>query len=508
MVFRGVLMGFANPPFFVSGNGSHEWPWTLRTMATTPKIDARKAPVVVSIGDDPERAFQSSPPSPTDLAIVLTNLKRLGAKHAAVAAVLAWEKPDPVALKGLEIALDGFQMVVQAAPLSRGITREAMPPAFRAASLPAAAIQGDLSGLPIVGRVAVPDVIFGGKGALAGFSTLDNAKVGPGMVPMLARWEEEDRMVLAFPLLAVLARFDLPMDGVRVRLGEFLELGPDGPVIPIDRNGCLALPPKPVSSRADVSAESLIDGESDLFPADPGLIVLRDDQSASSLATQRFSGELASVIASIGSDAGLGPAVRYPRLPVKWEQLIAGLMALALAAVAGLPLFARRVALGVMLALCVTALWLGVGLAQVWLPGLPLAAAVAAGGWLALKMNWPVAQPPAPSQQPAPLQTALPRTPYRTVTIWREPPYQPAPVNEVNEVSQITEPLPAEPLPAEPLPAEPLPAEPLPAEPPPAEPPPAEPPPAEPLVRVKRKAAAKKNSRKTTRRRTPPPAES
>ncbi|MEO0018592.1 MAG: hypothetical protein RLZZ522_1875 [Verrucomicrobiota bacterium] len=467
MVFRGVLMGFANPPFFVSGNGSHEAPWTLRTMATTPKIDARKAPVVVSIGDDPDRAFQSSPPSPTDLAIVLSNLKRLGAKDAAVAAVLAWEKPDAVALKGLEIALDGFQILVQAAPLSRGITREAMPPAFRAASLPAAAIQGDLSGLPIVGRVAVPGVIFGGKGALAGFSTLDHAGVATGMTPMLARWEEEDRVVLAFPLLAVLARFDLPMDGVRVRLGEFLELGPTGPVIPIDRNGCLALPPKPLSSRADVSAESLIDGESDLFPADPGLIVLRDDQSAASLATQRFSGELASAIASIGSDAGLGPATSYPRLAVEWERGIAGGLAAVLAVAAGLPRFARRIVLGSLLALCLAGVWLGVGLAQIWLPGLPLAAAVAAGGWLALRMNWPLAQPAAPSPRPAPPQTALRRPPYRTVTIWREPAHQPEPISQA-----------------------------------------AEPPPAAPPAPAIRKTAAKKTARKTRRKPSPPPANS
>jgi hypothetical protein len=429
VVFRAVIRGFANPPFFVTGNGSHETPWTLRTLATVPKIDSGKAPVVVSIGDDPDGVFESSPPSPTDFAVVLKNLQRLGAKNAAIAAVLAWEKPEPMDLKGLELVLDDFDMVIHAAPLSRGTVRQAMPPAFRAAALRPTAIQGDLAGLPIVNRVAIPDVIFGGEGALAGFSTLDDADSGSGKTPMLARWEEDDRVVLAFPLLAVLARFDLPVDGIRVRLGEFLELGPKGPVIPIDRNGCLALPPKPVPFRADVSAESLIDGEPEIFPAAPGLIVLVDEQSTTSLATRRFSEELGSAIASISSDAGLGPPSSYPRLAPEWERIMIAVVALGLAWWLGMPRFTRQVGLGVMLALCVAAPWLGVGLAQLWLPGLPLAAAIVAAGWLALLLDGspvPVSphegvRPPAKPVAGTPTRTALRPASHRTMAIWREP---------------------------------------------------------------------------------------
>lgn len=428
--FVGVMRGYANPPFFVSGMGTHEAPWTLRTLTVKPWIDSRQAPVVVSIGDDPGGVFQSSPPSPVDLAVVLRNLQRLGAKQAAIAAVLAWENPDPVALKGLDIVLNDFQMVIHAVPLARGTVRQALPPALRRASLPSGAIHGELAALPIVNRVAVPDVIFGtGEGALAGFTALDDTADGEGSLALLARWEEEDRVVLAFPLLAVLARYDLPVGGVQVQLGEFLQLGPSGPVVPIDEDGRLALPPKPVSARADVSAEALIDGEPDIFPASPGLLVLRDDQSTASHATRRFSATLASAIASIGSDAGLGPASTYRRLSAAWEVALLLSTVVVLTLVSGRARFRQWLGSGILAALWVASQWLALGMAQVWLPGLPLLVAILAGTLVAHMLGEapPATRPPAeilvsgpPQAQARQSVPAIGRT-FRSVMIWKEP---------------------------------------------------------------------------------------
>jgi hypothetical protein len=105
------------------------------------------------------------------------------------------------------------------------------------------------------------------------------------------------------------------------------------------------------------------------------------------------------------------------------------LVALGLAWWLGMPRFTRQVGLGVMLALCVAAPWLGVGLAQLWLPGLPLAAAIVAAGWLALLLDGSpvpvsphegVRQPVKPvAGTPAP--TALRPASHRTMAIWREP---------------------------------------------------------------------------------------
>ncbi len=440
VVFSGVMRGFANPPFFLSGTGTAAAPWALRTLAVKPRMDSRKAPVVVSIGDDPGRVFQSSPPSPVDLAVVLQNLQRLGGKQAALAAVLAWAEPDPVSLKGLELVLNNFQMVVQAAPLSRGTVRQPLPPALRRASLALDSIQGDTSRLPLVNRLAVADVIFGGDRALAGFSSLDDAEAGAQRVPLLARWEEEERVVLAFPLLAVLARYDLPVAGIRVKLGEFLQLGPAGPVVPIDRDGRMSLPPKPLASRADVSAEALIIGTPDIFPAAPGLIVLRDDQATAPRATREFSANLASAIASIGSDAGLGPACTYRRLSAAWELSLLLAVVLLLTLLAGRGRFERVLGCGMLAAACAAAQWLLVGLAQLWLPGIPLLGAILAGvaAMILLGEARPAPQPlvvqPVPVAPPAlaPRGAAATDRKFRTVTVWKEPatiqpPREPAP---------------------------------------------------------------------------------
>ena len=378
--FCTVLGSFARPPFFLTGRGTHDAPWELRTLSLQARQDARKAPVVVTIGDDTGGVFQSSPPSPVDLAVILKNLQRLGAKQAAVAAVMAWEKPDAGALKGLDIVLNNFQWVIQAAPLSRGTLHQAMPPAFRRAALSPAAIHGNLSRLPIINRVAVANVIFGqGEGTLAGFSSIDDGDDGDNTLPLLARWEDENAVVPSFALLAVLARYDLPVAGIDVQLGEFLRLGPSGPVVPIDQAGRMILPLMPLASRADIAAEDLIVGTQEIFPAVPGLIVLRDDQSNAPHATRKFSLTLASAIASISSDAGLGPPRAYRRLPAPAE--VAMLLAAVLLLARGMawPQFQRHLACSVLVAVCFAAQWLGVALAQVWLPGIPLLAATCAG---------------------------------------------------------------------------------------------------------------------------------
>jgi hypothetical protein len=420
--FTRVLGDFAKPPIFIAGKGTHAAPWRVRVLSSKTKIDFHKAPMVVSLGDDPDGVFQASPPSPVDVAVVLKNLRRLGAQQVALGTVLAWETPDPVALKGLEMVLNDFQLVVHAVPLARGAIAQAMPAAVRRASLAQGAIHGDVAKLPIVNRVAVADVICGGGTTLAGFSVLDDAESGNGTLPLLARWQDEGRVVLAFPLLAVLARHALPVDGIQVKLGEFLQLGPAGPVIPIDRYGGMSLPIKPVASRADVTAEALIDGTPDMFQAAPEWIMLRDDQTRAPRATREFSATLTAAIAAIESDAGLGQSITYRRLAVAWEAALILALALLSALLMGLPRFQRLLGFGSLAAACVAAQWLAVGMAQLWLPGIPLLAALVAAIIVSLVGAGPVAAPaaPAPANLAAPAAFATRRV-FRSVTMRKEP---------------------------------------------------------------------------------------
>ncbi len=345
-------------------------------MSAVPKPDKREAPVVVSLGDDLANFFQSSPPAPIDLAVIFSNFHRLGAKKAATAAVLAWETPDPIGLAALDKALGKFDSLVMAAPLSRGAASSAMPGAFRRASLPLTKIDGDTAALPAVNRIPLPGVILGGETAVAGFTTLESEPPSE-FPPLIARWE--DRLVFAFPLLTVLQRNNFPLDGVEIHLGEYIKLSPAGPVIPLDNYGRLAVSIKSIAALKQISAEALIDGGDGLFPKTaPEPVILRDDQSAAEPATRAFSKRLSAMVAAIASDQGFASSTSYPRITLNSEFVLLTLMVLLINLVCFMPEFRRHIGLGVMAGIFLTAQWLGVGMASVWLPLLPVLTTIAA----------------------------------------------------------------------------------------------------------------------------------
>ena len=204
--------------------------------------DKRQAPVIVSLGDDAEGFFQSSPPSPIDLAVILTNFQRLGAKKAATAAVLAWDAPDPIGLAALDKAIGRFDSLVMAAPLSRGAVPEPMPAAFRKASVPLAKIHGDPALLPVVNRVPLPGVILGKDNTLAGFQT---ARLGadhrfPPAARPLGRPRGARVSAARRPPTARSRRRAASKSGSANISGS----APTGPVLPIDRFGRLAVASK------------------------------------------------------------------------------------------------------------------------------------------------------------------------------------------------------------------------------------------------------------------------
>ena len=383
IAFTTVASGFENPPLFVSGHGTYDAPWKLRSFAERNATDKKQAPVVVSLDDDPDHVFQASPPEAIDLAVILSNFHRLGAKKAAVAAVMAWDKADTVALAALDKSLRNFDSLLTAAPLTRGPVAGPMPPAFRRASIPLTAVSGDVSALPLVNRVPFSPVILGEddesvpeekkKKPLAGFSVLEMEPAKTGSSPLFARWE--DRVVFSFPLLVVLQRLNLTPDDVSILLGKFIKLGNDGPLLPIDRFGRFTLPPKPVAAYVEISAAELIDGHDDLFPKEaPDPVILRDDQSAAEPATQAFSKSLAPLVAAIASDTALATERPFPRLPVRWEMALLGAMALLLTAFARFGELPRSVAAIGLMGIAIAAQWMALGTASLWLPCSALAA--------------------------------------------------------------------------------------------------------------------------------------
>lgn len=399
LAFKAFSGALGDPQMLVSGQGTPASPWALRN--TSAEFLPTKSLPVVSLGDDAEGVFQSSPPAPIDFSVVFANVQRLGVKRAATAAILAWEKPDPIGLVALEKSMDRFESLVMAAPLSRGSEPVPMPPAFRRASIPLTAIHGATATLPVVNRVPLPGMIFGGEKTLAGFSMLEaEAAAGASLV---ARWE--DRVVFAFPVLAALQRLNLPVAGLEVRLGESLKLSPTGPIVPIDDFGRLAVSVKSATA-AGIPAEALIDGGGDLFPKPlPNSVVLRDDRSTADPATREFSRTLSATIAVIVSD---GVLREYPRLAAKWEIAILLVVVLALVALCCAPKFKRHYGVLLLAGICLVVQSTAVAYASLWLPGLPAFAAILAALVTAKRIRTKIPDPAAVSKaktssQPRPL---------------------------------------------------------------------------------------------------------
>jgi hypothetical protein len=368
--FLAVVRGFINPPLFVSGHGSYESPWQLRWFGLNFKAEKRHAPSVISLGDDPDGVFQTSPHSPIDLAVLFKNLQRLGVKKVASATVMAWDKPDPIGLVALEMSLARFESLVVTTPLARGAIAETMPPSFRRASIPLSEIEGKGSVLPMVNRIPIPGVVLGGETGLAGFSVLES-EPPTAFRPLLARWE--DRVVFSFPLLAALQRLNLPPSGVQVRLGQYLKLSPAGPIVPIDDYGCLAMKLKPIPALTEVSADQLIDRSEALFPADaPAPVILRDDRSAADPAVHGFSSLLASTVAVLTSDEGVTEARAYPRLAQNKEIGILAAWVLLLTAFCATSSFVRFIGIVVAMSACFAAQRWASEIYFIWLPGLAM----------------------------------------------------------------------------------------------------------------------------------------
>ncbi|MGD7653266.1 MAG: hypothetical protein ACQCXQ_08640 [Verrucomicrobiales bacterium] len=416
---------FANPPIFVSGAGTRNAPWQLRTFATTIRSDERQAPLIVSLGDDPDGFFQSNPPSPIDLAVILKNFQRLGTRKAATAAVLAWSDPDPIGLLALEKTIAGFDSVTVASPLARGAVPESMPPAFRAASIPLSSIRGNPNNLPVVNHIPLKGVILGKDNTRAGFQTLDS-EPATRFPPLLARWE--DRVVFAFPVIAAIQRLDLPVESIEITLGQYLRIGPHGPVIPLDEFGRLPLDLADHQPLAEIPAEQLIDGDDSLFPSRaPQPVILRDDRSAAEPATRAFSENLSALVTALSSDTGLSRARTLRRLPPANEFILIGLLALGLAAIAHLRSFPRNICL-----LTATTLVLATQLIAtshaLWLPGI---SALAAIGFTYLTIG---IKHPANSTKPAkpkPASDSAPqRPPEPAQPTANHPPAAPKPAND------------------------------------------------------------------------------
>lgn len=371
---KTVAATTSNPPFIITGSGTDPQPWSLRVLDPSRKADPTHEPTVISIGDDPEGIFQASPPTPVDLAVVLKQMRRLGATKPAISASLAWNQPEMIAISALDSELSRFQKVVTAASLSRGATGTNLPASFRRGSLSYSQVIGDITGIPIINRLALPGVILGGENATSGFSILETEPDGS---PMLARWD--DRVVLSFPLVAVIISRGIPFEDVVVDLGNYIRIGKKGPYIPIDHTGRISSASGKLSSHVALRAEALEEIDQPLGNSSNKPILLRDDQSNAESATRDFSSKVALLVADISSGAGMSGETIFRRMPPRWELTSLGLLVILIASFSRLNHFARAIAYGIFAAGLLITHLMTASLISIWLPTLAgLAATLAA----------------------------------------------------------------------------------------------------------------------------------
>jgi hypothetical protein len=369
-----------------SGNGSQEKPW--RRWKAKPAVVPE--PVrLLSIDDDPERWYASSPPSPVDCALIFARLRETGHTTVGCGYLMAWEEAEPLAVLALRKQLDRLDAAVLGLPLARGATAEPLPAAFLRLSMDAEEIDGDSSPLPQVNRVAVPDAELGGERTLAGFTLLENEPdAGDGRRHLLARWG--DRIIFALPLATEIAALKVDPAEIRILAGKEIRLGIGGPVIPIDEFG--RTPIAPDTAPIDTPAWKLVSEDNPVPPASDPLLI-RDHRAELSDADRAWSDGLAGIAHALRAAPRYEKSVVLPRPETLTEIGLLGLVAFFATWAASLDRFGWRLLVGVMTAaFSAEIVYLLASRQNLWLP--PLAVAVVAVTSLALSF--------IPSGEPAP----------------------------------------------------------------------------------------------------------
>jgi len=312
----------------IYGAGTTEKPYAVGSLNNTP-LEKISSPIDIVITDDPNQIFQTSPPSPVDYAIILKNLKRLNQDSIAIGTPLYWAEPEVMPLRALDQQLDTIPKLITSVPLSRRPTPSPIPPAFRRASIPVSSIRGNPSLLPVVNRIAIPDVLLGSQSSLAGFSILESEPTSK-FPPLLAKWD--DRVIFSFTLLAALNHLQISPESIEIHLGRHIYLGIRNHYIPIDSYGRLNHFPEALEAipSLPIPAENLIDAPNAEFASvsfQP--VIIRDEPSTQDPATATFSDSLIRTVALLSDPVNSFAIRSYQRLPIITELFfIAALLSL------------------------------------------------------------------------------------------------------------------------------------------------------------------------------------
>ncbi|MCW1922850.1 hypothetical protein OKA05_09835 [Luteolibacter arcticus] len=290
----------------LDGRGSQDEPWTGRK-AVPPVVPP--PPRLLTIDEDPEHWFSTSPLAPVDHALIFARLADVGHKTLGIGHLMAWDTPEPLAMEALRKQLDRYNAAVLALPLARGAAPEPVAAPFLRWSIETKDAKGKVSALPQVNRVSIPNAELGGQKTLAGFSLLENEKdPGDGTQALLAQWG--DRVIFAFPLAVEIAAQGLTPADVLVHVGREVRLGRDGPVIPIDGFGRGPV----VANVQTVEAPAMrLIYEKNSLPATEHPLITRDVRAELPPAEKAWSDRLAASVQAMRTAQRFQQAVTLPR---------------------------------------------------------------------------------------------------------------------------------------------------------------------------------------------------
>jgi len=210
--------------------------------------------LVCSIDDDPEDYNSQGVYHPLDLAVTVSNLRKLNIKHLFLGTHLHWPDVDSQENGALNSAISDLDSCIVSVPLRRSASGIPLPSYLSETSVSSDTIKGNLKLLPQVNNISLaPTFVIPGN-TVVGFSQLET-ELSSSKIPLIAQWE--DRVILSSLLLERMHHLNILPADLDINLGEQILLGNSGNIIPIDEFGYFNPSEYPEETKPDIISATI-----------------------------------------------------------------------------------------------------------------------------------------------------------------------------------------------------------------------------------------------------------